>query len=73
MKIIVKAKPSSKHEKIEKIDEHNYIVYVKEKPVGGLANAAIIKVLALHFDVSPALVEIISGHMARVKVVEIHN
>ena len=73
MKIIVRAKPGAKSEKIEKIDEKNYIVSVVEPPIQGKANAAIIRVLAKHFDVSVSLVEIISGFMARVKVVEIHN
>ncbi|MFI5391648.1 MAG: DUF167 domain-containing protein [Bacteriovoracales bacterium] len=73
MKIIIKAKPGAKEDKIERIDESNYIVYVKAPPIDGKANAAIIKLLADHFDVSQSLVEIISGHMARVKVVEINN
>ncbi|MBX4200873.1 DUF167 domain-containing protein, partial [Candidatus Parcubacteria bacterium] len=45
----------------------------EEPPIGGQANTAIIKLLAQHFDVSVSLVEIVSGFMARVKVVEIHN
>ncbi len=73
MKIIVKAKPGAREDKIEKVDEHNYIVSVTALPVNGKANAAIIKLLAEHFDVSPSLVEILSGYMARTKVVEIHN
>ena len=73
MKIIIKAKPGAKEDKIERVDEANYIVYVKAPPIDGKANVAIIKLLANHFDVSQSLVEIISGHMARVKVVEIHN
>ncbi len=73
MKIIIKAKPGAREDKIEKIDEANYIVHVKAAPVDGKANAAIIKLLAEYFDISPSLVEIISGHMARVKVVEIHT
>ncbi|OGZ64738.1 MAG: hypothetical protein A3A98_01985 [Candidatus Staskawiczbacteria bacterium RIFCSPLOWO2_01_FULL_40_39] len=73
MKIIIKAKPGSKEDKIEKVDEANYTVYVKALPVDGKANAAIIKVLADYFDISQSLVEIISGHMARSKVIEISN
>ncbi len=73
MKIIVKTKPGSKDNKIEKIDESNYIVYVKEPPIDGKANAAVIKLLADYFDISPSLIEIISGFMARVKVIEINN
>ncbi len=73
MKIIIKAKPGAKEDKIEKVDEANYIVHVQAPPIDGKANAAIIKILAAHFDVSQSLVEIISGHMARVKVIEINN
>lgn len=73
MKIIIKAKPGAREDKIEKVDEANYIVHVQAPPIDGKANAAIVKILASHFDVSQSLVEIISGHMARVKVVEINN
>ncbi len=73
MKIIVKTKPGSKENKIEKVDEANYIGYVKEPPINGRANAALIKLLAGYFDISPSLIEIISGYMARVKVIEINN
>ncbi|OGZ62466.1 MAG: hypothetical protein A3C58_03605 [Candidatus Staskawiczbacteria bacterium RIFCSPHIGHO2_02_FULL_34_10] len=73
MKIIVKAKPGSKEDKIEKIDQSNYIVYVKAPPIDGKANAAIIKLLADYFDISQSLIEIISGYTARVKVIEINN
>lgn len=73
MKIIIKAKPGAKEDRIEKVDESNYIVYVQAPPIDGKANAAIVKLLAAHFDVSQSLVSIISGHMARVKVVEINN
>lgn len=71
MKIIVKAKPNSKENKIEKIDDHSYIVSVNAPPIGGKANAAIVKLLADYFDISPSMVEIVSGYTARTKVVEI--
>ena len=73
MKIIVKAKPGAREDKIEKVDESNYIVYVKAFAIDGKANAAVVKGLADYFDISQSLVEIVSGHMARVKVVEIHT
>ena len=73
MKIIVKTKPGAREDKIERVDESNYVVSVKEPPIDGRANAALIKLLANHFDVSPSLIEIISGYMARIKVIEINN
>lgn len=73
VKIIVTAKPNSRKEKMEQLDDYNYLVAVQAPAVEGKANAAIIKLLATHFDVAPSLVEIISGHMAKTKVIEIHQ
>jgi len=71
MKIIIKAKPNSKENKVEKIDDNNYIVSVKEPPVQGKANAAIIKLLAEYFNVNTIFIKIISGYSAKTKVIEI--
>lgn len=71
MKIFVKAKPGSKEEKIELVDERNLIVSVREPPVGGRANEAIIRALASHFGVSNQCVRIVSGHFTRNKIIEI--
>lgn len=73
MKIIVKAKPNSKEDKVEKTGEQNYSVSVKAPPVGGKANDAIIRLLADYFDVSPSMIEIISGYAARTKVLEVKD
>ena len=73
MKIIVKAKPGAYEDRVEKIDDSNYVVFVKAPPVQGKANAAIIKLLADYFGVKPYMVEIISGAMSKIKVIEIHN
>ena len=73
VKIIIKAKPGNREDKVEKIDEANYTVYVKALAIDGKANTAIIKLLADYFDISPSLVQIISGYMSRTKVVEINN
>ena len=73
MKIIIKVKSKARQDAIEKINDNNYVVSVKAPPVDGKANAAIITLLAKHFDISPSLLEIISGHMAKVKVVKIHH
>lgn len=69
MKIFVKAKPSSKEEKIVKIDESHYEVFVKEPPIGGMANRAIIKAISDYFNAPN--VRIISGHFSRQKIIEI--
>ncbi len=70
MKIVIKAKPGAAEDKIEKVD-NNYVVSVVAPPIRGLANAAIVKLLADYFKVSPSSVRIISGYTARIKVIEI--
>lgn len=71
MKIFVKAKPLAKEEKIDKVDEIHFIVAVKEPPIRGAANKAIIKVLAEYFDISVTQINLISGFSSREKVFEI--
>jgi len=73
MKINVKAKPSSREEKVEKIDDSNYVVSVKEPPVKGKANEAIRNALAVYFKTGSSCVKIVSGYTSRNKVIEIIN
>lgn len=71
MKIFVKAKPNAKEEKVEKIDDTHFVVKVKEPPVQGRANRAIIKVLADFLNTAPSRLNIISGYTAKQKVIEV--
>ncbi len=67
----VKVKLKAKEEKCEKIGENEYLVFVKEAPVEGKANEAIIKILAKYFKVSKSQIKIISGLKSRQKIIEI--
>jgi uncharacterized protein len=71
MKINVKAKAGAREEKVEKIDESNFVVSVKEPPVQGKANFAITKALAEYFGTSSYNVRLISGFSSKQKVFEI--
>ena len=71
MKIFIKAKPNAKEERVEKTADMNFTVYVKEPPVRGLANRAIIRALAGYFKIPQSEIRISSGHTSRNKVVEI--
>ncbi|NQU74470.1 MAG: DUF167 domain-containing protein [Candidatus Omnitrophica bacterium] len=71
MKISVKLKPSAKQERIEKLEENNFLVWVKEKPVEGKANEALIKILSEHFGVSRSRVSLLKGKTSRQKIFEI--
>ena len=71
MKINIKAKPNAREEKIEKIDDLNYVVSVKEPPIKGKANDAIRNALAVYFKTASSRVKIISGFSSRNKIIEI--
>ena len=71
MKIFVKAKPNAREEEVLKVDENHFVVAVKEPPVGGKANEAIVRALAEYFKIPKSQVRITSGHTSRQKVVEI--
>ena len=71
MKINIKAKTNSKQEKIEKIDDKNFLVAVKESPVEGKANKAIIKAFAKYLNLPSAKVQINSGQTSRQKILQI--
>jgi len=71
MKINVKAKPNAREEKVEKIDENNFVISVKEPPVQGKANAAINRALANYFKVPIFQVKMLSGFTSKQKVFEI--
>ena len=71
MKIKVKAKPNSREEVVERVGDADFVVSVKEPPVQGRANVAIVRVLAEYFGVSNSQVRIVFGHTSRQKIVEI--
>ena len=70
MRINVKAKPNSDENKVDKIDDINFVVSVKDPPVQGRANRAVVKMLSEYFHTSN--IRIVSGHISRNKVVEVN-
>ncbi|MDO8474542.1 MAG: DUF167 domain-containing protein [bacterium] len=67
MRVFVKAKPRSKEGRIEKIDDTHFVVFVKELPVQGKANAAIGKALAEYFGIPVSSVKLTSGFSSKEK------
>ncbi len=70
-RVFVKAKPKSKEERVEKIDDTHFVISVKEPPVQGKANTAIAKALAEHFGVSASSVRLASGFASKEKIFEL--
>jgi uncharacterized protein (TIGR00251 family) len=71
MKLSIKVKPGSKREAVEQAGPGSLKVWLKEAPVDGKANAALLRVLAAHFGVPKARVRIVHGASGRDKLVEI--
>lgn len=71
MRIFVKTRPGAGAEKVDKIDETHYIVWVREPPERGQANKGVIRVLAEYLDKPKSLLAIKSGHTSSAKVIEI--
>ncbi len=71
MLLTIIAKPKKKQEKVVQIDQNTYAVSVKEPPVDGRANDAIIKSLAKYFSISPSQISLISGHTSKIKKIEV--
>ena len=68
VKISVKLHPNSSQEKIVKLNEKEYEVWIKEKPIDGKANEELIKILKKYFKKQ---VEIVSGFKSKNKIIEI--
>ncbi len=71
MKIFVKVKTKAKEDKIEKIGDNQFSVWVKELPIEGRANEAVRKMLAEYFEVAQARIKIIAGVGSKQKIIEI--
>lgn len=71
MRIYVKARPGSREEKIEQIDDTHFVVSVKEPPKEGRANEAVVRTLAEYFKVAPSSIRLVSGFSSKNKIFEI--
>lgn len=70
MIIKIKLHPSSSQEKINKISEGEYEIWLKSKPIDNKANIELCKVLKKHFNAKQ--VNIKSGFTSKIKRVEVY-
>ena len=73
MKIFVKVKPGAKTAKVEKSknSKNTFVVWLKAPAKNGQANKALIKSMAEHFNIASSSVRILSGRIARKKIMDI--
>jgi uncharacterized protein len=72
IKISVKVKANTSQERIEKIDDTDFIVWIREKPVEGKANGAVIRTLAEYFGVAKSNIVLLKGKASKHKIFEIN-
>ncbi len=71
MRLFIKVKTRSKKPGVEKLDENNFVVKVKEAPIEGSANEAVIRALAENLNIASWRIKILSGLTSSNKVIEI--
>jgi len=70
IKIKIKLHANSSREKIEKLEENKYEVWIKEKPIDNKANIYLEKLLKKYFKKH---VRVIKGMKSKNKVVEVED
>ena len=73
MKISVVVRVNAKRERIEKIGDDEYKIYVCAQPFEGKANKKIIKLFAENLGISKSLISIIKGHRSNKKILQIDD
>lgn len=72
MKISAHLKPNSRHrEEVVVCDDGMLTIYTKAPAIEGRANAAAVKLLAKHFDVTPSKVKLVRGATSKYKLFDI--
>lgn len=68
MLIKVKVFPGSKKQEIIKTSKNSFDVKVKEKPIQGKANKAVIGALAFYFEIPESKIRLVKGFKKRNKI-----
>lgn len=69
-RITIRVIPRAKLNQVESQPDGTYRVHTTAAPTDGDANAAVIKMLAKHFNVPKTSIKIIRGNASRDKVIE---
>jgi len=72
MLIKVRVFPVANKNNVVKKSENVFDVFTKAKPALGMANKAVVKLLAEHLEISEKNIRIVRGHKQPSKIIEIH-
>ena len=70
-RITVRVKPNAKVTAVDKGPDGQYVVRVKERPVDGRANDAVIRALSVHFKIPRSRFGIVRGRAGKTKVIAV--
>lgn len=73
MLLKLKIKTNSKENKIEKLKDDEFRVFVKVKPEQGMANQKVLELVAEYLHVPRNKISLIKGHTAPSKIIEIRK
>lgn len=71
MKFFVSVKTNTKKTEVSWSDKKHLVVRLKESPVGGKANRALVEAVADFFNIPPSRVTIASGLKSKKKIIQI--
>ncbi len=71
MRISIRVKPASRRPGIELAADGVYVVRVKEPPIDGKANKAVLRAVAEALGAAPSAVQLVAGESAKTKRLEI--
>lgn len=73
MYIHLRVTTSAKHEEFKKKSTDHFEVFVREPAERNLANARVLKLVALHLNIPQSHIRIINGHHSPTKLISIRD
>lgn len=73
MKISVKVKPNAKIEKVEKLADNEFAVWVTAQAKEGKANQAAVELLSEYFGIPKSRINIVTGYKSKNKIISIES
>ena len=73
MLLKLKIKTNSKENKIEKLKDDEFRIFVKAKPEQGMANQKVLELLSEYLHIPKQKISLIKGHTSPSKIVEIRE
>jgi len=73
MRLTVRVAPRARQRRLEQAPDGTWRAMVPEPPEDGRANAALVALLAEHFNVPKRALRIVHGYTSRQKIVEIKS